>query len=104
MKVNILSDKKMELLGFHFNKYNERWVLIKPLISSIDFYFTIESNNDFCIDIIDDDFGQPYDYQYYLSKNPNNNFALQVQKKVNKLMQIFLNEGLIYEYKIGDYI
>ena len=45
MKVNILSDKKMELLGFHFNKYNERWVLIKPLISSIDFYFTIESNN-----------------------------------------------------------
>ena len=71
---------------------------------SVNYYIKPYKGSQFCIDVIDDDFGQPYDYQYYLSKNPNNNFALKVQEKVNNLMQIFLNEGLIYEYKIGDYI
>ena len=94
-------------MTYHFCLFNSKKERISYEFSfdvAIDLYYLISLNDFDNLEVIDDDFGQPYDYQYYLSKNPNNNFALKVQKKVNNLMQIFLNEGLIYEYQIGDYI
>ena len=106
MKVNILSDEEMTNIGFITLKSKNQWFFFKTLIDTIEFWLRINKDdpNDFTIDIFDDDFGQPYDYQHMLSKNPNFKYALKVKDEVDKTMQYLMDNNIITDYKIGDYI
>jgi hypothetical protein len=56
------------------------------------------------IDILDEDFLQPYDYQAMLLKNKNHPIAKSVYYKVNELLGKLQEDGIIIGFKIGMYI
>ena len=53
---------------------------------------------------MDEDFGQPYDYQAILEKNPKQSFALQVKDFVEKEMRKLKEAGIISGHSYGEYI
>ena len=53
---------------------------------------------------IDEDFGQPYDYQSILEKNPKQVFALQVKDFVEEEMRKLKEAGIISGHNYVEYI
>ena len=53
---------------------------------------------------IDEDFGQPYDYQSILEKNPKQVYALQVKDFVEEEMRKLKEAGIISGHSYGEYI
>ena len=53
---------------------------------------------------IDEDFGQPYDYQNILEKNPKQTCALQVKDFVEEEMRKLKEAGIISSHSYGEYI
>lgn len=104
IQVHVLSDERMREIGFVSTGENS-WFIGRGLCNSVSFDFFIkEGGKEWYIDIVDDDFGQPYDYQYYLTlKNPPK-FAYMVKAKVDKYMRWLVKEGVISNWKVGDYI
>lgn len=105
MNMNVLSDNQMRKAGFT-DFVKTTWYYSTMLGEEVSFNVTIEKNNSlqFAIDILDDDFCQPYDYQYILGRNPTHEFALSIKAKVEKEMLYLMKQGIISNYKIGDYI
>ena len=103
---HLLSDTVMRSLGF--GDWYDRWVYMKDIDKMSDIYLSVRIYKDnpgnYCIDVIDDDFGQPYDYQYILSKNPSHEFALKVKSKVEKEVWRLVDAGVISGHKRGAYI
>lgn len=119
IKATILSDEKMVEAGFrkiepanggrenywrfskqiHFPK-DKRWK-----DTEISFVVKIpEDGSDIDIVTIDDDFGQAYDYQYILEKNPNNECANIVKSQVEEWMEYLQNIGVLSGHEYGEYI
>ena len=53
------------------------------------------------IDVLDELFLQPYDYQMYIGTIP---VANHVYDDVQKWMKYLMDNGVIYGYTLGDYI
>lgn len=103
MKIHILPDKEMKRAGFF--EHENKWAYIKEVASEVSFTFRIiKDTGNWQIDIIDDDFGQPYDYQYILQQAPDHAFANTVKENVEDLMMYMVEEGIISDYEVGDYI
>lgn len=95
----------MRTLGFtDYGKDN--WYYCRNLIEDISFSISIPKKNpdEFRIDVLDDNFCQPYDYQSILGRNKNHEFASIVMEKVEMQMQILSALGIISGHKKGDYI
>ena len=58
----------------------------------------------FRLDVLDEDFGQPYDYQEYLVRNPQQEFALGVKDAVENQMDFLSAAGVISGFARGMYI
>lgn len=105
MKINILEDKIMKDAGFNSVSDNSRWYLCKNLELEISFNFTIiKETGVFKIDILDEDFLQPYDFQYILKNTPTHKVANEINKKVIAIILELVNIGIVEDYTIGDYI
>ena len=104
LKVSILTEQQMMSLGFtDFNKL--KWSYYKPVGGTIRFSLDVNKDlSDFQIDVLDDDFGQPYDYQHYLTVNPQHEFAAKVWREVEKQMEILADAGVISGHERGNYI
>lgn len=102
MKANILEENKMrELFTDHIQ---EQWYYCQEL-DDISFNLSIDKKNKTIkIDVLDEDFCQPYDYQYILNKNPNNEFAKKIHNFVQAEMLKLMEFGVIEDYVMGDYI
>ena len=96
-----VTDETMIANGFR--QYNGRWNYIKDLGHDITLGIYILCD---CviIDVFDECFCQPYDYQYYLSKYPNSKIALEVHNQVQTVMKQLSDEGIIVGYTANDYI
>ncbi len=119
---NILSDEKMKELGFHKNyyegtyheEYSPYWFFIKKIefpkdkkYGKIDISFEIhipKDGSDIDIMVLDDDWCQPYDYQYILTLDPNNRCAVIVNEQVEKWMRYLQENGVLYGHEYGEYI
>ena len=103
--INILPEDDMRKIGFtdHDPKY---WYLIKTLAKDITFNLSVckDNDKDWQIDILDEWFLQPYDFQYYISNCPNNAFAKKVNDECMAVMQMLIDRGIISNYELGDYI
>jgi hypothetical protein len=109
IKVNIFDDGKMRELGFTDSRKNTWYYLvyiIKERYFKVTFNLRINKQNtdDFKIDILDEDYLQPYDYQAGLRKYPKFKKYLQVHKKVQEIMKHLIDMGIIEGYNLGDYI
>ena len=112
---NILSDEKMREIGFtdrckdcwYFCRYIEfpKEKKYRYLQNEITFNVTIpKDGSDIRIDIIEEDFGQPYDYQHILKNNKNNNVCLIVKEEVEKWMKYMQDNGVLNGHVYGEYI
>jgi hypothetical protein len=54
--------------------------------------------------VLDEDFGQPYDYQYMLKKNPNFEPYLIIKEQVEEYMKYLQDNGVLSGHEYGDYI
>lgn len=105
MNINILSDERMKEIGFT-DYVKTKWYYSVILDKDVSFNMTIDKNTplQFSIDVLYEDFLQPYDYQYILKRNPTHEFALKIKGNVEKQMLYLMKKGIISDYKIGDYI
>ena len=106
IKLNPNLEKKT-LLDFGFVKEpTSEFYMMSKLTSDISFNVEIDiETNDISIEVLDEDFLQPYDYQIML-KNPNYvpKIAKIVHHKVQKIMKELMDSGIIEGYKENDYI
>lgn len=105
MKVNVLNDEIMKKQGFNSVHENSKWYLYKDLGLNISLNITVNKDNgSFVIDVLDEDFLQPYDYQYILINTPGHKIANEVRDKVTEIILDLVDKGIIEDYKVGDYI
>lgn len=118
IKANILSEEEMREIGFNDNS-KDKWFFFRNVLREkaeggqsygsqyfeVTFNVTIpKDGSDISIDVLDEDFCQPYDYQYILSKNPENKTALKVQENVEKWMEYLKDKGILEGHEYGEYI
>lgn len=122
IKYNILSDEEMKRIGFHKNYYDDTdheqyspyWYFIKSIQFpkngkwtdvEIDFNVKIpKDGSDINIMILDMELYQPYDYQYILSKNPDNECANIVKEQVEEWMKYLQDECVLSGHVYREYI
>ena len=105
IKINVLPEEEMRKIGF--TDYREGyWYLCKRLTSDISFDLSVnkEDSSDWRIDVLDENFCQPYDYQYYLSKGNPPPVAVKVNDMVEEIMLMLTTYGIVEGWKPGDYI
>lgn len=99
--------KEKTLLDFGFVKEpTSEFYMMSKLTSDISFNIEIDIETyDISIEVLDEDFLQPYDYQIML-KNPNYvpKIAKIVHHKVQKIMKELMDSEIIEGYKENDYI
>lgn len=103
----------MRKIGFS-DRCEDRWFFCKsikfpnkPRYKTFDVEFSVTIPKDgrpISIDVIDEDFGQPYDYQYMLSQTPNFEPCLIVQEQVEKWMDYLQDAGVLSGHVAGEYI
>ena len=113
IKYNILSDEKMKEIGFTDHS-KDNWYFCRIIkfpntkeYRGFDISFNVsipKDNSDIRIDVLDEDFCQPYDYQYMLDKNPKFEPCLIVKEQVEKWMRYLQDNGVISGHVYGEYI
>lgn len=110
---HILSDEKMKEIGF--TEYRKGYLYFcrgiqfpkEKRYSGFDISFSVtipRDGSDIRIDVLDEDFYQPYDYQMILSKNPNHTCANIVNEQVEKWMEYLQEQGVLSGHVKGEYI
>ena len=109
IKGYIFPDEEMQKFGFRYieetpNRPGGVWRLFKTLIYDISLTVDIFPNGNVKIDVLDEDFLQPYDFQNLI----RNNYVLTTPYKVLILVRgelLKLKEaGIIYDWNYEDYI
>lgn len=108
---NILPENEMRKIGF--TDYNpSHWYFFKkikfPKIfrgCNITFNVTIPKKiGELDISVLDEWFGQPYDYQRMLVDNPDFDICLIVKEQVEEWMEYLQYEGVLEGHIYGEYI
>ncbi|AOL97857.1 hypothetical protein JDW21_20310 [Bacillus subtilis] len=106
MKFHILEDKQMRDIGFT-DHVKSKWYFIKSIQPNITFNLTIHKKSlKGEIDVLDERYLQPYDYQYYMKActRAELEFPYVTNDKVQEIMANFIEQGIITEYEMGSYI
>lgn len=114
VKAHILSDDKMRELGFadfefataswYFCKVVDRYQHNKRPHITFNVRIPKENPDELKIDVLDEYFCQPYDYQSILEHNPKFEPALEVKEAVDKYMTYLIDNGVLSGWSIGDYL
>lgn len=100
----ILPDATMREIGFTDHRPTH-WYYSARVGHEIFFSVTIPKDGGrLRIDVLDEAFGQPYDYQNILSRHPKLQFALEVKENVEREMKKLSKAGIIQGFKPGMYI
>lgn len=110
---HIVSEERMRELGFT-DYAKDRWYFSKKIqfpknknwkYIDITFNVTIpKDGSDIAIDVLDENFLQPYDYQHILNDNPNHPCAKIVSEQVEKWMEYLQDNGVLSGHIRGQYI
>lgn len=122
IKYHILSNERMKKIGFHKNYYEGTdheepapyWYFMRSIKfpkeerwDDVEISFNVhipKDGSDLDILVLDEDWCQPYDYQYILSKNPENECAKIVKEEVEKWMKYLQDNGVLSGHVYGEYI
>ena len=104
IKVHILDDATMKLNGFKWVHTRKEWYFCQRVHVDITFNMSIKSEDDWQIDILDECFLQPYDYQAMYESGNYRPVVLTVMENVNEIMDSFVHKGIISGWKVGDYV
>lgn len=106
IKAMILPEAKMREIGFT-DHCKDRWYFCRMLKSGSELSFNVaipKNGDDIRIDILDEDFCQPYDYQYMLERNPKFHVALAVREEVEYWMDYLQRMGVLSGHEKYAYI
>jgi hypothetical protein len=107
VKAHVLSDDKMRKLGFT-DLGTTSWYFCKHVGKYPDITFNVsipKKNPDGLeIDVLDEYFCQPYDYQSMLERNPHFAPALEVKESVDMFMMYLIDNGVLSGWSVGDYL
>lgn len=94
------------LAAFGFFTASNRFFYMKDLGCGVSFNLSIdkETLSDVKIDVLDDDFGQPYDYQAILIEGHDNWFAKVIYEKVEKELAELQESHILTGHVRGDYV
>ncbi len=104
IKVHILDDATMKLNGFRWVDTLNKWYFCNRVYKDITFNMSIYSEDKWYIDILDENFCQPYDYQAMYESGDYRPIVLTVMANVDEIMDSFVNKGIISGWEVGDYI
>ena len=106
IKVHILDEATMKLNGFcrFIDGVDHWWYFCNRVYKDITFNMTIYDSGDWRIDILDECFLQPYDYQAMYESGNYRPIVLTVMENVNEIMDSFVHKGIISGWKVGDYV
>lgn len=107
ISVHLLPEKEMRKIGFtDFAK--DRWFYCRNVFARGDISFSItipkEHPEDWRIDVLDENFCQPYDYQFMLSNGSEHPAPKEVALNVEQQMKYLADCGIISGHEEGDYI
>lgn len=106
LSIHVLDDTAMRALGFT-DCVPEDWYLRKSVsddhTTSLD-VTAAKDGSDWCIDVLDEDFGQPYDYQWILSQDPDFAYARKVAANVERELRVLADAGVLVGWKEGMYV
>lgn len=116
IKAHIFDDVKMRKLGFT-DYAKDRWYFCRGInfkdikkkrgLNDIAISFSVtipKDGSDIRIDVLDEWFCQPYDYQYILEKDPGHKIANIVKEQVEYWMEKLQEVGVLKGYVRGEYI
>ena len=113
IKAHILSDEEMKTIGFT-NYYEPTWYFCRSIkfpktkrYRGFDISFGVsipKDGSDIRIDVLDEDFCQPYDYQHMLNKDPKFKPALITFEQVEEYMEYLQSKGILSGHVKGEYI
>jgi hypothetical protein len=104
LNVSILPEAEMRKLGFT-DYSGTSWYYCSTVGAGITLNVSIPKDGSrFRLDVLDEDFGQPYDYQEYLVRNPTQEFALGVKAAVENQMDFLSFAGVISGFTRDMYI
>lgn len=118
IKAHILDDAKMREIGFT-DYAKDRWYFCRGLninfngtkkkrgLNNVDISFSVtipKDGSDIRIDVLDELFCQPYDYQYILGKDPGHKIANIVKEQVEYWMEKLQEVGVLEGHVRGEYI
>lgn len=111
---NLLPEQEMRKLGFtdfregywHYSQTLHHGTARGDFDDDISFNvsFPKAGTERLRLDVLDEAFCQPYDYQRYLEDDPTHKFALGVREKVEKEMQKLSEANVLTGYEKGMYI
>ena len=102
----ILSNDEMLRAGFRLTQM-DTWYLCRYVGDDQETTLNITISQDgsrLKIDVLDEAFCQPYDYQMLLGKDSTNQHALNVMNNVETVMQLLSDAGIITGWQKGMYI
>lgn len=105
IEAHVLDDATMRKVGFT-DHVEGRWYFMRVLKRySISFNVTIDkATREVAIDVLDEDFLQPYNYQAMLSDDPTCQPALDVERFVEEQMACLQDKGILSGHVRGEYI
>lgn len=113
IKAHILSEKEMKEIGFT-DCSKTTWFFCRSIkfpkevrYRNFDISFSLsipKDGSDIRIDVLDEDFCQPYDYQSMLRKNPTFEPALIILDQVEEHMKYLQSKGVLSGHIKGEYI
>lgn len=113
IKAEILSDEKMREIGFTDYAKNI-WCFCRGIkfpntkrYKGFDISFSVsipKDGTDIRIDVLDEDFCQPYDYQKMLENNPEFEPCVIVKEQVEEWMSYLQDKGILSGHVYGKYI
>ena len=102
-----LPDEEMRKIGFT-NYKKDTWYFTKNVLPKYDISFnlSIKKGNpkDWKIDVLDEDFCQPYDYQRMLEHDTKNSIPHIIEEEVEKIMKYLSECGIVFGHVVGEYI
>lgn len=103
----VLSDEEMRALGFT-DRVEGKWYYFHHVSDDGEITFNVTLDKagveDLRIDVLDEMFGQPYDYQYLLKRNPSKGYPAQVHDAVEQEMARLQDAGVLFGHVVGEYI
>ena len=96
-----VGDDTMKANGFI--QRDGRWSLMRNLGYEITLYIHVLCDT-VLIDVIDEEFLQPYDYQMYLGNNSESKVPMEIHRKVQDTMERLSTAGIIEGWVANDYI
>ena len=105
----VKSDDEMKSYGFRYIDSVSRpyWVYFSMLHLELHIEFSIRlfpDSDDVQIDVLDDDFCQPYDYQAMMDAHPYSVLPRKIFHEVDRVMHDLQNSGFITGYSTGMYV